>query len=79
MLHVYLHERDECDLELFPVWQKLEEENQEFFQAYYLRLIVKDQIQRFNGLLHRQLETMQIYQAGSSAISDGSQIRPSKI
>ncbi|XP_016463165.1 uncharacterized protein LOC107786232 isoform X1 [Nicotiana tabacum] len=58
------------------VWQKLEEENQEFFQAYYLRLIVKDQIQRFNDLLHRQLETMQIYQAGSNAISNGSQIRP---
>ncbi|OIT21437.1 hypothetical protein A4A49_36188 [Nicotiana attenuata] len=58
------------------VWQKLEEENQEFFQAYYLRLIVKDQIQRFNELLHRQLETMQIYRAGSNAISNGSQIRP---
>ncbi|MCE3050631.1 hypothetical protein HAX54_047713 [Datura stramonium] len=58
------------------VWQKLEEENQEFFQAYYLRLIVKDQIQRFNDLLRRQLESMQIYQTGSSAISNGSQIRP---
>lgn len=40
------------------VWQKLEEENQEFFRAYNLRLVVKDQIMRFNRLLERQVELM---------------------
>ncbi|XP_009801804.1 uncharacterized protein LOC107805798 [Nicotiana tabacum] len=58
------------------VWQKLEEENQEFFRAYYLRLIVKDQIQKFNDLLQRQVEAMQMYATGSVPISNGSQIQP---
>lgn len=40
------------------VWQKLEEENQEFFRAYGLRLMVKDQILRFNELLERQAKLM---------------------
>nr|XP_016485396.1 PREDICTED: uncharacterized protein LOC107805798 [Nicotiana tabacum]XP_016485464.1 PREDICTED: uncharacterized protein LOC107805798 [Nicotiana tabacum]XP_016485534.1 PREDICTED: uncharacterized protein LOC107805798 [Nicotiana tabacum] len=60
------------------VWQKLEEENQEFFRAYYLRLIVKDQIQKFNDLLQRQVEAMQMYATGSVPISNGSQIQPGK-
>uniref|UniRef100_A0A2P2KHP3 Uncharacterized protein n=2 Tax=Rhizophora mucronata TaxID=61149 RepID=A0A2P2KHP3_RHIMU len=41
------------------VWQKLEEENREFFKAYYLRLIVKQQINEFNKLLDRQVRLMQ--------------------
>ncbi|XP_071911663.1 uncharacterized protein [Coffea arabica] len=59
------------------VWQKLEEENQEFFRAYHLRLIVKDQISRFNELLERQVELMsQICPTGIASIpmSNGSQI-----
>ncbi|KAG6530732.1 hypothetical protein ZIOFF_004490 [Zingiber officinale] len=36
------------------VWQKLEEENQELFQAYHLRLILKNQIMLFNNLLEKQ-------------------------
>ncbi|KAI3472262.1 hypothetical protein Pfo_029750 [Paulownia fortunei] len=59
------------------VWQKLEAENQEFFRAYHLRLIVKDQILRFNQLLERQVELMsQISQTGvvSIPLSNGSQI-----
>ncbi|XP_071909349.1 uncharacterized protein [Coffea arabica] len=59
------------------VWQKLEEENQEFFRAYHLRLIVKDQIARFNELLERQVELMsQICPTGIASIpmSNGSQI-----
>ncbi|KAJ8534216.1 hypothetical protein K7X08_007540 [Anisodus acutangulus] len=58
------------------VWQKLEVENQEFFRAYYLRLVVKDQIQRFNDLLQRQVESMQMYATGSIPMSNGSQIPP---
>ncbi|KAF7804024.1 two-component response regulator ARR-A family [Senna tora] len=40
------------------VWQKLEEENQEFFRAYYLRLVVKQQITEFNRLLEQQMHLM---------------------
>nr|XP_023921951.1 uncharacterized protein LOC112033398 isoform X3 [Quercus suber] len=40
------------------VWQKLEEENQEFFRAYYLRLMVKQQINEFNRLLDLQVQLM---------------------
>ncbi|XP_052175596.1 uncharacterized protein LOC127790262 isoform X2 [Diospyros lotus] len=57
------------------VWQKLEEENREFFSAYYLRLVVKEQITEFNRLLERQVELMrQICPAGvaSVPISNGS-------
>ncbi|KAL7138375.1 hypothetical protein ABFS83_10G158900 [Erythranthe nasuta] len=59
------------------VWQKLETENQDFFKAYHLRLIVKDQILRFNQLLERQVELMhQIGQTGAVSIplSNGSHI-----
>ncbi|KAH6819344.1 histidine-tRNA ligase [Perilla frutescens var. frutescens] len=59
------------------VWQKLEAENQEFFRAYHLRLIVKDQILRFNQLLERQVELMrQVCQTGvaSISLSNGSQM-----
>ncbi|KAL5223814.1 hypothetical protein ABZP36_010453 [Zizania latifolia] len=37
------------------VWQKLEENNPEFFKAYYLRLMLKNQITAFNKLLEDQL------------------------
>ncbi|KAF0932687.1 hypothetical protein E2562_011984 [Oryza meyeriana var. granulata] len=37
------------------VWQKLEENNREFFKAYYLRLMLKNQITAFNKLLEDQL------------------------
>ncbi|XVF56270.1 hypothetical protein PTKIN_Ptkin06aG0105400 [Pterospermum kingtungense] len=61
------------------VWQKLEEENREFFQAYYLRLMVKQQIMEFNKLLEQQLQLMrQIHPTGVSAISNsnGPQMPP---
>ncbi|KAL6513729.1 hypothetical protein OROHE_019589 [Orobanche hederae] len=45
-----------CFTEL--VWQRLEEENQEFFKAYYLKLLVKDQIMEFNRLLSEQVDLM---------------------
>ncbi|KAL5202479.1 hypothetical protein ABZP36_013431 [Zizania latifolia] len=40
------------------VWQKLEEENSEFFRAYYIRLKLKKQINLFNQLLEHQYHLM---------------------
>ncbi|KAG0463951.1 hypothetical protein HPP92_019595 [Vanilla planifolia] len=40
------------------VWQKLEEENSEFFRAYYIRLKLKKQIIMFNHLLEHQCNLM---------------------
>ncbi|KAF8379684.1 hypothetical protein HHK36_029128 [Tetracentron sinense] len=40
------------------VWQKLEEENAEFFRAYYTRLKLKKQIILFNHLLEHQYHLM---------------------
>ncbi|KAL5212250.1 hypothetical protein ABZP36_023097 [Zizania latifolia] len=40
------------------VWQKLEEENREFFKAYYVRLMLKNQIMAFNRLLEDQYRLM---------------------
>ncbi|XP_006288158.2 uncharacterized protein LOC17882699 [Capsella rubella] len=40
------------------VWLKLEEENREFFKAYYLRLMVKHQIIEYNKLLEQQFNHM---------------------
>ena len=41
------------------VWQKLEEQNKEFFQAYALRLQLRDQIALFNHLLEQQAQALQ--------------------
>lgn len=54
------------------VWQKLEAENPEFFRAYNLRLIVKDQIIRFNELLEKQVELMRQVGITSVSLSNGS-------
>ncbi|KAJ8547887.1 hypothetical protein K7X08_021123 [Anisodus acutangulus] len=40
------------------VWQKLEEENADFFRAYYIRLKLKKQIILFNHLLEHQNHLM---------------------
>ena len=40
------------------VWQKLEEQNPEFFKAYYTRLKLKKQIVLFNHLLEQQVQLM---------------------
>ncbi|KAM7275434.1 hypothetical protein ACFE04_017300 [Oxalis oulophora] len=40
------------------VWQKLEEENADFFRAYYIRLKLKKQILIFNHLLEHQYQIM---------------------
>ncbi|KAL8122300.1 uncharacterized protein LOC141704493 isoform X2 [Apium graveolens] len=49
------------------VWQKLEQENQEFFNAYNLRLTLKEQIAEFNKLLDRQVKMM--HHADTSGVS----------
>ncbi|GMJ03795.1 hypothetical protein like AT3G10250 [Hibiscus trionum] len=83
-LQLYMTEREVVDTLLVQakiepgftelVWQKLEEENREFFQAYYLKLMVKKQIMEFNKLLEEQVRLMhQIHPTGVSSIpnSDG--------
>lgn len=58
------------------VWKKLEEENQEFFKAYNMRLMVKNQIILFNKLLEKQVDFMrQISPSGILPVSrpNGSQ------
>ncbi|GAB2291098.1 hypothetical protein Dimus_025353 [Dionaea muscipula] len=44
------------------VWQKLEEENADFFRAYYIRLNLKKQIIVFNHLLENQYHLMKYVQ-----------------
>ncbi|GLT95828.1 hypothetical protein SLE2022_134890 [Rubroshorea leprosula] len=58
------------------VWQKLEEENRDFFKAYYLRLMVKHQIIEFNKLLRQQVELMHPTGVASISTSNGSHISP---
>ncbi|MQL98752.1 hypothetical protein Taro_031466 [Colocasia esculenta] len=40
------------------IWQKLEDENGEFFKAYHVRLMLKNQITIFNQLIQKQVELM---------------------
>lgn len=42
------------------VWQKLEEQNRDFFKAYYTRLKLKKQIILFNRLLEQQYQLMRL-------------------
>ncbi|XP_010552966.1 PREDICTED: uncharacterized protein LOC104823210 isoform X2 [Tarenaya hassleriana] len=60
------------------VWQKLEEENRDFFKAYYLRLTVKHQIMEFNKLLEQQVQLMrQLHPTGVAPVqtTNGSYIQ----
>uniref|UniRef100_A0A7N0UMH2 Uncharacterized protein n=1 Tax=Kalanchoe fedtschenkoi TaxID=63787 RepID=A0A7N0UMH2_KALFE len=47
------------------IWRRLEKENDEFFRAYNIRLVVLQQIKTFNMLLGRQAELMNIQNATS--------------
>ncbi|GAB4851738.1 hypothetical protein Ancab_031140 [Ancistrocladus abbreviatus] len=76
-----LHEKAKIDpgfTEL--VWTRLEQENQEFFDAYRLRLALKHQIIRFNELLERQAELINQVQPSESSSSpvttNGSSMAP---
>ncbi|KAH1258004.1 hypothetical protein GmHk_03G007847 [Glycine max] len=57
-------------------WQKLEEENEEFFKAYYARLVLKQQIMQFNKLLDQQVQLMQLHSSAVASLpmSNGSHI-----
>lgn len=46
------------------VWQKLEEQNPDFFKAYYQRLKVKQQIVLFNYYVGRQADLMKVRRPG---------------
>lgn len=59
------------------LWQRLEEENQEFFEVYHIRLALKEQIQRFNDLLKQQALLMGKIQStgvASMPVSNGSRM-----
>ncbi|XP_026417797.1 uncharacterized protein LOC113313265 isoform X1 [Papaver somniferum] len=56
------------------VWQKLEEENREFFKAYHVRLMVKHQIMIFNELLEKQVELMRKTCPVGIGMSNGSSL-----
>lgn len=68
-LQLYMNQKEVVDTLLYQakiepgftelVWQKLEEENREFFKAYHVRLLLKNQILIFNKLLEKQVELMQ--------------------
>lgn len=68
-LQLYMNQKEVVDTLLYQakiepgftelVWQKLEEENREFFKAYHVRLLLKNQILVFNKLLEKQVELMQ--------------------
>ena len=46
------------------VWERLEKDNPEFFEAYYVMVRMKDQIIRFNALLEKYEEGLQQTQGG---------------
>lgn len=46
-------------LTFFVVWQRLEEQNPEFFRGYHVRLRVKEQITAFNYLATQQYQALQ--------------------
>ena len=48
------------------VWQKLEEQNEDFFRAYYTRLKLKDQIVLFNHLLEQQVQMVHRIRASAA-------------
>lgn len=51
------------NLTSLSVWNKLEQANKEFFQAYYIRVKIREQIEAFNYLMSQQASIMQkLYQ-----------------
>ncbi|KAF8396242.1 hypothetical protein HHK36_017857 [Tetracentron sinense] len=60
------------------VWQKLEEQNPEFFKAYHLRLMVRHHIMIFNNLLEKQVELLHtIYPDGVASVPNSNGSRTS--
>ncbi|XP_020578551.1 uncharacterized protein LOC110023459 isoform X1 [Phalaenopsis equestris] len=84
-LQLYMNQKEVVDTLLYQakiepgftelVWQKLEEENRDFFKAYHVRLMLKNQIMVFNKLLEKQVELMNKVCSsgvGSAPLSHGS-------
>ena len=64
------------------VWQKLEEQNPEFFKAYYTRLKLKKQIVLFNHLLEQQVQLMRkmrLLQTAAPQMQNGMHPAPSMV
>ncbi|XP_047333392.1 uncharacterized protein LOC124936906 [Impatiens glandulifera] len=59
-------------------WKQLDKANPAFFKAYHYRLLVKDQIVRFNQLLERQVELVTSLSTEPTTVdmSNGSDIPP---
>ncbi|NP_001148712.1 plant-specific domain TIGR01589 family protein [Zea mays] len=67
-LQLYMNQKEVVDTLSFQakiepsfteiVWQRLEEENRDFFKAYYARLMLMNQIVSFNKLLEQQHQIM---------------------
>ncbi len=55
------------------VWQKLEEQNPDFFMAYHVRVKLKDQVVLFNHLIEQQMQMIQKLQTshmgGAAAVA----------
>ena len=66
----------QASLFLVAVWQKLEEQNPDFFKAYFTRLKLKDQINVFNYLLEQQVSMVQNMQRGWMQSSGGMMMQP---
>jgi hypothetical protein len=49
------------------VWERLEEQNPNFFKFYYTRLALKKQIEQFNKLLDKQKQLMDEEQTNMSS------------
>ncbi|KAL3624399.1 hypothetical protein CASFOL_031067 [Castilleja foliolosa] len=61
------------------VWQKLEEENADFFRAYYIRLKLKKQIVLFNNLLEHQYHVMKYPKVPLAPMQNGVHSMPVNI
>ncbi|KAF8686971.1 hypothetical protein HU200_043250 [Digitaria exilis] len=90
-LHVYMNQKEAIDAvsqqaKIDPgitelVWRQLEQQNPLFFKAYYMRLMLKNQIMVFNKLLEDQLQIMnKEFPSGinSMSIPNGSNSNPLK-
>ena len=58
------------------VWQKLEEQNEDFFRAYYTRLKLKDQIVLFNHLLEQQVQMVHRIRASAAWMAPNGEHTP---
>lgn len=65
-----------CDI----VWDQMTRENAEFFEEYYKKLILIDQVEAFNRLVERQchLQNLASQKASLAPFREGNQHMPGK-